>query len=34
MNVDDTACNLASLDLMRVRRPDGTLDLRPLQSRG
>src|SRR5262249_52619774 len=26
MHVDDSACNLASLNLMRFRRPDGTLD--------
>src|SRR4029077_9126366 len=27
MHVDDSACNLASLNLMRFRRPDGTLDV-------
>jgi ribonucleoside-diphosphate reductase alpha chain len=27
MHVDDSACNLASLNLMRFRRPDGTLDI-------
>ena len=26
MHVDDSACNLASLNLMKFRRPDGTLD--------
>ncbi len=26
MHVDDSACNLASLNLMRFRRPDGTFD--------
>src|SRR6185503_10760055 len=25
MHVDDSACNLASLNLMKFRRPDGTL---------
>src|SRR3954468_11642636 len=28
MHVDDSACNLASLNLMKFRRPDGTLDVR------
>ena len=27
VHVDDSACNLASLNLMRFRRPDGTLDV-------
>jgi ribonucleoside-diphosphate reductase alpha chain len=27
MHVDNSACNLASLNLMRFRRPDGTLDV-------
>ncbi len=27
MHVDDSACNLASLNLMRFRQPDGTLDV-------
>jgi ribonucleoside-diphosphate reductase alpha chain len=27
MHVDDSACNLASINLMRFRRPDGTLDV-------
>jgi ribonucleoside-diphosphate reductase alpha chain len=27
MHVDDSACNLASLNLMKFRRPDGTLDI-------
>ena len=27
MHVDDSACNLASLNLMRFRRPDGTFDV-------
>ena len=33
MHVDDSACNLASLNLMKFRRPDGTLRRRPLQPR-
>ncbi len=28
MHVDDSACNLASLNLMKFRRPDGTFDTR------
>src|SRR5436190_876030 len=28
MHVDDSACNLASLNLMKFRRPDGTLDVK------
>src|ERR1700733_11315097 len=27
MHVDDSACNLSSLNLMKFRRPDGTLDV-------
>jgi ribonucleoside-diphosphate reductase alpha chain len=27
LHVDDSACNLASLNLMKFRRPDGTLDV-------
>jgi len=27
LSVDDSACNLASLNLMKFRRPDGTLDI-------
>jgi ribonucleoside-diphosphate reductase alpha chain len=27
MSVDNSACNLASLNLMKLRRPDGTLDV-------
>jgi ribonucleoside-diphosphate reductase alpha chain len=27
MHVDDSACNLASLNLMKFRKPDGTLDV-------
>jgi ribonucleoside-diphosphate reductase alpha chain len=27
MHVDDSACNLASLNLMKFRRPDGTIDV-------
>ncbi len=27
MHVDDSACNLASLNLMKFRRPDGTFDI-------
>ncbi|MGN6676225.1 MAG: vitamin B12-dependent ribonucleotide reductase, partial [Streptosporangiaceae bacterium] len=27
MHIDDSACNLASLNLMKFRRPDGTLDV-------
>ena len=33
MHVDDSACNLASLNLMKFRRPDGTLDVRVLRAR-
>jgi len=31
MHVDDSACNLASLNLMKYRRPDGTLDTAAFQ---
>jgi ribonucleoside-diphosphate reductase alpha chain len=31
MHVDDSACNLASLNLMKFRRPDGTLDVASLE---
>ncbi len=31
MHVDDSACNLASLNLMKFRRPDGTLDVRSFE---
>ncbi|HTA13322.1 MAG TPA: vitamin B12-dependent ribonucleotide reductase [Solirubrobacteraceae bacterium] len=31
MHVDDSACNLASLNLMRFRRPDGTLEVESFQ---
>jgi ribonucleoside-diphosphate reductase alpha chain len=31
MHVDDSACNLASLNLMKFRRPDGTLDVEPFE---
>jgi ribonucleoside-diphosphate reductase alpha chain len=31
MHVDDSACNLASLNLMKFRRPDGTLDVDSFQ---
>src|ERR671916_681828 len=31
MHVDDSACNLASLNLMKFRRPDGTLDVESLE---
>jgi ribonucleoside-diphosphate reductase alpha chain len=31
MHVDDSACNLASLNLMKFRRPDGTLDVESFQ---
>jgi ribonucleoside-diphosphate reductase alpha chain len=31
MHVDDSACNLASLNLMKFRRPDGTFDVRSFQ---
>jgi len=31
MFVDDSACNLASLNLMKFRRPDGSFDVKSLQ---
>jgi ribonucleoside-diphosphate reductase alpha chain len=31
MHVDDSACNLASINLMKVRRPDGTIDVETYQ---
>src|ERR1700690_3823051 len=31
MHVDDSACNLASLNLMKFRRPDGTFDVRAFE---
>jgi ribonucleoside-diphosphate reductase alpha chain len=31
MHVDDSACNLASLNLMKFRRPDGALDVRAFE---
>src|SRR5206468_9667569 len=31
MHVDDSACNLASLNLMKFRRPDGTFDVGSFQ---
>ncbi|MBE2317476.1 vitamin B12-dependent ribonucleotide reductase [Solirubrobacter sp. CPCC 204708] len=31
MHVDDSACNLASLNLMKFRRPDGTFDTEAFQ---
>ena len=34
MHVDDSACNLASLNLMKFRRDDGTLRRRGLRARG
>ena len=34
MHVDDSACNLASLNLMKFRRPDGTFDVAGLPARG
>ena len=33
MHVDDSACNLASLNLMKFRRADGTMDVEALQAR-
>ncbi len=32
MHVDDSACNLASLNLMKFRRPDGTFDVDALRA--
>jgi len=31
MHVDDSACNLASLNVMKFRRADGTLDVEPFE---
>ncbi len=31
LSIDDSACNLASLNLMKFRRPDGTLDVETFQ---
>ena len=31
MHVDDSACNLASINLMKFRRPDGTFDVDAFQ---
>ena len=31
MHVDDSACNLASLNLMKFRRPDGSFDVKDFQ---
>ena len=31
MHVDDSACNLSSLNLMKFRRPDGTFDVRTFE---
>nr|MDQ5808323.1 vitamin B12-dependent ribonucleotide reductase [Actinomycetota bacterium] len=31
MHVDDSACNLASINLMKFRRPDGTFDVETFQ---
>jgi ribonucleoside-diphosphate reductase alpha chain len=31
MHVDDSACNLASINLMKYRRPDGTFDVESFQ---
>jgi ribonucleoside-diphosphate reductase alpha chain len=31
MSVDDSACNLASLNLMKFRRPDGSFDVRAFE---
>src|SRR5689334_12525715 len=31
MHVDDSACNLASINLMKFRRPDGTFDVESFQ---
>ncbi len=33
MHVDDSACNLASLNLMKFRRPDGTFDVPAVRAR-
>jgi ribonucleoside-diphosphate reductase alpha chain len=34
MHVDDSACNLASLNLMKFRREDGSFDVEELRARG
>ena len=34
MHVDDSACNLASLNLMKFRRADGTFDVAVVRARG
>ena len=34
MHVDDSACNLASLNLMKFRREDGSFDVERLRARG
>ncbi len=34
MHVDDSACNLASLNLMKFRNEDGTFDVAGLRARG
>ena len=34
MHVDNSACNLASLNLMKFRRADGTLDVRVVRAHG
>ena len=34
MHVDDSACNLASINLMKFRRDDGSFDTRGFESRG
>ena len=34
MHVDDSACNLASINLMKFRRPDGTFDVETLPAHG
>jgi ribonucleoside-diphosphate reductase alpha chain len=31
MSIDDSACNLASLNLMKFRRPDGTFDIQSFE---
>jgi ribonucleoside-diphosphate reductase alpha chain len=31
MHVDDSACNLSSLNLMKFRRPDGSFDVRSFE---
>ena len=34
MSIDDSACNLASINLMKFRRPDGTFDVEVLPAHG